>query len=336
VARAAEERWGPELGRVRGIVHAAGVPGGALLSGRRREDAEGVLAPKVRGALALERVFGGSTRKLGLDFFVLCSSVTGLLPEIGQADYAAANCFLDAFAAARSAPTTALGAAVPAVGASDGPTVAIAWDAWREVGMAARAEVPAELAEWRRKTLERGLATAEGVEAFRRALAAGLPQVAVSTIPWAERVEEHRAAAAPEALEEAARPASAHARPELANPYAAPEGGLEAAVAGVWQEILGIDRVGRHDNFFDLGGNSLAGLRITRALRDRVGEGAAAGLSDVSLYEAPTVAALARLLDGAGEAEPAAAVERRARGERRRAKVLARRRVDPAGAGAKG
>ncbi|HEX6199710.1 MAG TPA: type I polyketide synthase, partial [Thermoanaerobaculia bacterium] len=98
VARAAEERWGPELGRVRGIVHAAGVPGGALLSGRRREDAERVLAPKVRGALALERVFGGSARRSGLDFFVLCSSVTGLLPEMGQADYAAANCFLDAFA----------------------------------------------------------------------------------------------------------------------------------------------------------------------------------------------------------------------------------------------
>jgi hypothetical protein len=240
---------------------------------------------------------------------------------MGQADYAAANCFLDAFAAARSARPT------------HGPTVAIAWDAWREVGMAARTEVPEELAEWRRKTLERGLASAEGVEAFRRALAAGLPQVAVSTISWEERLAEHRAAAAPEALEEAVRPASAHARPELANPYAAPEGELEGAIAGVWQEILGIDRVGRHDNFFDLGGNSLAGLRITRALRDRVGAAVAAGLSDVSLYEAPTVAALARLLEevGAGAEEPvtAPADEHRARGERRKARMLRKRGVAP-------
>jgi hypothetical protein len=322
VRRAAEERWGPELGRIRGIVHAAGVAGGGLLRGRRREEVERVLAPKVRGALVLDRVFGDRP----LDFFVLCSSVTGLLPEIGQADYAAANCFLDAFAAWRSARAASAG------GRAGGATVAIAWDAWREVGMAAAAEVPAELAEWRRRTLERGLATAEGVEAFRRALAAGLPEVAVSTVPWAERLEEHRAAAAPEALEEAARPSAAHARPELVNPFVAPEGELEAAIARVWQELLGIERVGVHDNFFDLGGNSLAGLRIIRALKHSLGEEAAAGLSEVSLYEAPTVAALARLLDGAAAAEePVAALadEHRSRGERRKARMLRKRGVAP-------
>jgi acyl carrier protein len=214
--------------------------------------------------------------------------------------------------------------------------VALGWDVWREVGMAVETEVPAELAEWRQKTLERGIASAAGAEVFRRALGAGLPQVVVSTVDWAERLAEHRTAASPDALEAEARPAEAHPRPELANAYVAPESETERAVAAVWQEVLGIDRVGLHDNFFDLGGNSLAGLRITRGLRERL----AVALSDVSLYEAPTVAALARLFErngdgaadghersGAGGATVgpgAVAASRRERGERRKARLLAR------------
>jgi amino acid adenylation domain-containing protein len=321
VEAASIARFGPEDGRIRAIVHAAGVPGGALLRGRTEEAAEAVLAAKVRGTLALEEVFGARP----LDFFVLCSSLTGTLPEMGQADYAAANAFLDAFATARNAR-----------GGHGGPTVALGWDVWREVGMAVETEVPAELAEWRQKTLERGIASAAGAEVFRRALGAGLPQVVVSTVEWAERLAEHRTAASPDALEAEARPAEAHPRPELANAYVAPESETERAVAAVWQEVLGIDRVGLHDNFFDLGGNSLAGLRITRGLRERL----AVALSDVSLYEAPTVAALARLFErngdgaadghersGAGGATVgpgAVAASRRERGERRKARLLAR------------
>jgi hypothetical protein len=107
--------------------------------------------------------------------------------------------------------------------------------------------------------------------------------------------------------------------------------------------MLGIDRVGVHDNFFDLGGNSLTGLRITRALKERLG----ASISDVSLYEAPTVGALTRLigLDGDGEgaaagaagedggrraAAPAAAeVASRSRGARRKERMLRKRDRSP-------
>src|SRR5262249_10318192 len=57
-----------------------------------------------------------------------------------------------------------------------------------------------------------------------------------------------------------------HARPSLTTAYVAPSTEVEQVVVNVWQDILGIDRLGIHDNFFDLGGNSLIGLRVISRL----------------------------------------------------------------------
>ncbi len=301
VRAAAEARFGA----VHGVIHAAGVPGMGMLRGKTREEASRVLAPKVDGTLALHAAFEGA----GLDFFVLFSSITAALPEIGQADYVAANSFLDAFA--RRA------------GAAGENVLSIGWDAWRESGMAVETEVPKELAAWRRRTLAQGLTDTEGAEAFSRVLAAGLPEVIVSTLDLpARRAENARPVSLEEIQESAAgeEPAMLYPR-SLATPYMPPEGDLERHIAEVWQEILGVDKVGALDNFFELGGNSLAGIRVTRILRERFD----VSLSDVSLYEASTVRALARLL-APPPAEPVEAEdENRSRGERRRKRLVERR-----------
>lgn len=115
VARARER-----FGALHGIFHAAGTLGDSLIPLKSRADAERVLAPKVQGTLALDAAVGDAP----LDLFVLFSSVSSVAGLAGQADYAAANAFLDAFAQARNA--------------RDGQfTVAIGWSAWKEVGMAA-------------------------------------------------------------------------------------------------------------------------------------------------------------------------------------------------------
>jgi amino acid adenylation domain-containing protein len=335
VLAAAERRFGA----VHGLIHAAGVPGGGLLQGKVREATERVLAPKVRGTLVLADLFAGAD----LDLFVLNSSLTVLLPQVGQAGYVAANAFLDAFAAARARTGAA--------------AVAIGWDAWRETGMAVATEVPEEWKARRQESLAQGLASREGVEAFRRIVGSGLPQAVVSKgdldSRWAEN-ERLVPLAALAAAAPAAPAAAAHPRPALATAYVQPQTDLERAVAGVWQEILGVEPVGLHDNFFELGGNSLAGLRLVQRLRERLG----IGLSEVSLYEAPTVGTLARMIaaqsstpeveapigsvaaagslaaagsvapDGslvpAGSVAPAEQ-ESRQRGERRKARLLGRR-----------
>jgi amino acid adenylation domain-containing protein len=79
--------------------------------------------------------------------------------------------------------------------------------------------------------------------------------------------------------------------------YVAPAGETESAIAGIWQEVLGVERVGMHDNFFDLGGNSLLVVqaydRLTEAMGDR--------LTLVELFQYPTVTLLAARLSAGGE-----------------------------------
>src|SRR5205085_11570483 len=58
-----------------------------------------------------------------------------------------------------------------------------------------------------------------------------------------------------------------HPRPALPVAGAAPVGPAETAIAEMWQELLGVDGIGRHDEFFALGGNSLVGVSLLARLR---------------------------------------------------------------------
>ena len=71
--------------------------------------------------------------------------------------------------------------------------------------------------------------------------------------------------------------------------YEAPEGELESSLAAMWQSLLGVERVGRNDNFFDLGGHSLLAMQVIARLREEQG----IELSPALLFDHPTVAALA-------------------------------------------
>jgi FkbM family methyltransferase len=77
--------------------------------------------------------------------------------------------------------------------------------------------------------------------------------------------------------------------------FAPPRGELEKAVASIWAEALGLERVGIHDNFFDLGGHSLLLARVHARLREALG----AEITIVELFRHPTVESLARRLAGA-------------------------------------
>ncbi|MBF2002107.1 MAG: amino acid adenylation domain-containing protein, partial [Synechococcales cyanobacterium M58_A2018_015] len=86
----------------------------------------------------------------------------------------------------------------------------------------------------------------------------------------------------------------------LASAYAAPETPLEQTIATLWQQELGIERVGRQDNFFELGGHSLLGMTVMAHLREIL-------QTDIPLrylFQAPTVAELATFIESSASPSP--------------------------------
>ena len=96
-------------------------------------------------------------------------------------------------------------------------------------------------------------------------------------------------------------PAPDRLRPELAAAYTAPKSELERIIAAVWQEALAVEKVGIHDNFFDLGGHSLLLAKVHARLREVLER----DLSLVDLFKNPH-----RLLPRRGPQPPAAAAGR--------------------------
>jgi acyl transferase domain-containing protein/acyl carrier protein len=284
--RAAVERVRSRFGRLDGVFHAAGVPGAGLIQRKTREAAEAVLAPKAAGTLALDAALRGNPP----DFLVLFSSITAVTGGIGQVDYCAANAFLDAFAQ-RPAPAF--------------PTVSIDWCEWQWDAWTGASILDAGLqAELQRRRQGHGLSFAEGMEALSRILASGLGRVMVSTRDLGAVLAERHSlrdvlSGLASLAETAARPEEPggrreHDRPEIGVPYVAPGDATEERLAAIWQGLLGLRRVGIHDDFFQLGGHSLLGLQLLA----RVKAAFAIELPLRALFDTPTIAGLAAAITG--------------------------------------
>jgi amino acid adenylation domain-containing protein len=97
-----------------------------------------------------------------------------------------------------------------------------------------------------------------------------------------------------------ALPAPRGERPELEREYAAPRGALEETIATMWADVLRVTRVGVHDNFFSLGGNSLLLAQLHGTLQEHVSP----GIPMVSLFKYPTVRAFAEHLQSGSVMPP--------------------------------
>jgi acyl transferase domain-containing protein/acyl-CoA synthetase (AMP-forming)/AMP-acid ligase II/acyl carrier protein len=148
------------------------------------------------------------------------------------------------------------------------------------------------------KNLKHGLLSAEGVDVFTRIMADPFPQVIVSTRDLYSRFEQSTISNVLSfaAKAESAAPSvksTAHPRPQLGSAYLAPHSEMEKTLADIWQKLLGIEQIGIHDDFFELGGDSLLATRIISQVR----ETCKIGLDINILFDKPTVAAIAESIE---------------------------------------
>jgi acyl carrier protein/short-subunit dehydrogenase len=244
---------------IRGIVHMAGVLDDRALLDLTPQSLRTVLAPKALGARHLDALTDADP----LDWFVLFASAAGVLGSPGQANYAAANAYLDALAYQRRTRGR--------------PALTVDWGPWADVGMAARR---AETARQRRlrtgtSALDPGACLAE----LERLILDGRTQEVVVPFDVRHLVQFYPASLGTSFFAEIAAEemsvlksigVQSGARPDLDRPYVAPRNGVERRIAAILQKALGIEPVGVHDSFFELGGDSVFGnqvlVEINRAL----------------------------------------------------------------------
>ncbi|MEH1788072.1 MAG: type I polyketide synthase [Nostoc sp.] len=147
---------------LRGIIHAAGVLDDGVLTQLDWQRFEQVMAPKVQGAWNLHTL----TQNQPLDFFVLFSSAAALVGSAGQANYVAANAFLDALAFYRRSQGL--------------PAMSVNWGAWGEVGMLAKRQLNEQ---WSHKGVE-SFAPQQGLQVLEQLLWEAPVQVGVLAINW--------------------------------------------------------------------------------------------------------------------------------------------------------
>ncbi|MEH1851362.1 MAG: SDR family NAD(P)-dependent oxidoreductase, partial [Nostoc sp.] len=275
-----------QFGQLNGVIHAAGVPGGGVIQRKTQQEAESILAPKVKGTLVIDAI----VKDIQLDFFVLASSMNSILGGFGQVDYCGANAFLDAFAHSNASKQGRF-------------TTSINWDTWQEVGMAVNTQVSQQLQELRTENLQQGILPNEGVDAFLRILGSAMPQVVVSTSDLFHSLKQHNSYNETQVLDflETANPSkSKYPRPELSNDYVAPRNEIEQKLAHIWQPILGIKEVGLYDNFFELGGDSLLIIQVRSQIIKILNK----NISTACLFEYSTISALAEYIGGKQLEEP--------------------------------
>ncbi|HEX6290048.1 MAG TPA: beta-ketoacyl synthase N-terminal-like domain-containing protein, partial [Herpetosiphonaceae bacterium] len=260
--RAALDATHDRFGALNGVFYTAGTSDpsafGALES-LSREQCEAHFQPKGYGLYVLEDVL----RDEPLDFCLLFSSLSALLGGLTLGAYAAGNSFIDAFVQRHN-------------GQHAVPWLSVNWDTW-QLRANQHAVIGATVAQFE-------MLPAEGAQAVERLIATrGYARIVNSTGDLEARINQWIRM---EALRTEAM-ADDRAGTELLT-----SGDYEQRITAIWKGVLGIEEVGLHDNFFDLGGNSLNGLQVMSKIKKTF----KVQIPVVALFEAPTVSALAQYL----------------------------------------
>lgn len=248
------------IGRINGLIHAAGITNPELIQNKTKKTADSVFLPKIYGTYNLARILNN----LSLDFVVLKSSLSSILGGFNYVDYSGANACLDSFATSNLFSSF---------------TISINWNTWRDVGIAADAAIKGEAT-----FIGKGndISAQEGKTLFLEILEENESNVAISNVDLNidTRTNNHT-------ILTSSIPAVKIARQNLniITTYSAPTNETESKLAQLWQEMLGIENIGINDDFFALGGHSLKAL----SLIDKINKTLSCCLPATQIYKNPTI-----------------------------------------------
>ncbi|RKR91912.1 polyene macrolide polyketide synthase [Micromonospora pisi] len=269
-------------GRLAAVVHAAGVLDDCVIDSLTEQRLDRVLRPKVLGARHLDE----ATRELELEAFVLFSSLSATLGSAGQANYVAANAYLDALAERRRA---------------DGLiATSVAWGPWAGGGMAMADKVRGQSRQGGVSPMTPDLALA----ALRQAIGEDDTHVVIADVDWQRLLAVH-----PDPLlDELVQTAESHVEPQPTDDEparlrdrlaTAPQAQRHRILAGLVRvhaaQVLGhpnVQTVDLGQGFLEMGFDSLGAVK----LRNRLNRVTGLRLPSSTLFDHPTPSALAEHL----------------------------------------
>lgn len=239
-------------GKINGVIHAAGLAGEGLLANKSRTVFESVLAPKVQGTWILDQL----TVKDELDFFILFSSLNAIFGGPGQSDYAAANAYLDAYAAYRRKKR-------------GHPTISMNWPAWRDTGMAVQYGVHLDGGVFK------AIGLTAGMDALGEVVKKDRAQILVGEINYDTLLHlpdrlpirfDREITATLERKKRRSGQTGAKSNQPITDVTIKEDSGqlsdTERKVAAIWASALGYEEVSIYDNFYDVGGDSIIAITM--------------------------------------------------------------------------
>ncbi|MDB6131197.1 MAG: Acyl-CoA synthetase, partial [Verrucomicrobiales bacterium] len=240
-------------GRLNGVIFSPGIRDLRLLKDSQEEDCRRQIDLRRQGLTVLEQVLEGKS----LDFCFIVSSLSSILGAAGFGAYSAAHSFVDRFVQSHNRVNT------------------LKWTSANFDNWVTERELNQDCISIR---------PSEGADLILRVLSQRSNQVIVSTTDLISRLA---LVPRPKAVKQTVVSKSFHERPEMASSFSKPRNESERKLVAIWEKLLGIQPIGIHDNFFDLGGDSIISIQILSAAR---GEGLEIGSQ--SILEHPTIAEL--------------------------------------------
>ncbi|WP_144687046.1 type I polyketide synthase [Acetivibrio clariflavus] len=242
-----------KYGGINGIIHSAGVSGQGFILEKKEEEINTIFDSKIYGTWVLDKV----TEECNMDFFVLFSSIATVFTAPGQADYAAANCYMDSFAVNRNRRGK--------------KTCVIDWVAWKDTGMAAKNKVNID-------TMFKAIKTETAIKAFDCILHKDIERVIVGEMNYGSKMLNFIDGHFLKISEQIKLRIDAGKKIKSNNTNLTVEAKevlnagrdykeTEKIIKQVFMDVLGFEDINVNDNFFELGADSILLSQVYNELK---------------------------------------------------------------------